>query len=336
VTVQICGAAAVSDHGSGWRGLGVALTSGAPLPGIPDEPLANPQARRAAKMMSRGAHLAAHCLHALVGDAGWQACSDVGYFLGVGASGGSLADLTAMLDATFDATLAPEFTLARFGEAGLAACNPLLAFQLMNNFTLCHGAIVEGIGGPNSALFSRGAGTTAALIEAVHAIREGTCTRAIAGGADSAIHPVTRAELARDGFVARGLVPGEGAALVALTAGPGACTVLGAAIASGQGRPFGEAIDEAVAGLAVEAVDTIVVVPWGPPAADALRSWASRLPGATILDVSRGLGDALAASPALGWVAALDLIVAGRARRALVVAAGTDGDVGAVLLGAAA
>ena len=89
------------------------------------------------------------------------------------------------------------FSLARFGEHGLGACNPLLAFQLMNNFTMCHGAILEGVGGPNGALFSRGAGTTAALIQAVHAIRQEDCDHAVAGGADSATHPVTRAELAR-------------------------------------------------------------------------------------------------------------------------------------------
>jgi len=330
--VAICGAAAVSAYGAGWRGLGVALANGTRLPGMPDEePLTNPRAR---KMMSRGAYLAAHCLHALVHDAGWDGGerTDVGYYLGVGASGGSLADLTAMLEVS----LVPELSLARFGDAGLAACNPLLAFQLMNNFTLCHGAILDGIGGPNGALFSRGAGTTAALIEAIHAIREGACERAIAGGADSATHPVTRAELAREGFVERGLVASEGAALVALTSGPGHCTVWGAAIASGQGRPLAAALAEASSGMALDAVDAILLVPWGPPAADALRMWAGGLAAARVIDVSLGLGDSLAASPALGWVAALDLIAAGGARRVLVLSAGTDGDVGVVLLGAAA
>jgi 3-oxoacyl-(acyl-carrier-protein) synthase len=169
-----------------------------------EEPLANPRAR---KMMSRGACLAA-AARALVREVGCGLRDEVGYFLGVGASGGSLDDVIALLD---ESIADGAFSLVRFGEHGLGACNPLLAFQLMNNFTMCHGAILEGIGGPNAALFSRGAGTTAALIEAVHAIAGGDCEHAIAGGADCALHPVTRAELARDGFVERGLVPAEGA-----------------------------------------------------------------------------------------------------------------------------
>ncbi len=341
--VSIAGAAALSPFGEGWRGLGRALAAGEPLPGMPPEqPLASAKAR---KMMSRGAYLAARCLGRLLREVGWSADerAAAGYFLGVGASGGALDDVIALLDASLaDGAFSP----ARFGEQGLAACNPLLAFQLMNNFAMCHGAILEGVGGPNGALFSRGAGTTAALIEAVHAIRAADCEHAVAGGADSAIHPVTRAELARDGFVARGLVPAEGGGLVALAAGAGGLAVIeGCGIASGDGAaaapgeavrpPATAAIDEAVAatGARGDGADLVVLAPWGPPAGDALRGWASAAtPRAIVVDVSAGLGDALAASPALAWIAALDLLAGGHARRALVLGAGTDGDVGAVVL----
>jgi 3-oxoacyl-(acyl-carrier-protein) synthase len=357
--VAIVGAAALSSYGEGWRGLGRALAAGArpPAAGIhAEDPDAEPAARRKArKMMSRGAYLAARCLGRLLGEVAWTAAERerAGYFLGVGASGGSLDDVIALLDASI---ADGAFSLARFGEQGLAACNPLLAFQLMNNFTLCHGAILEGIGGPNGAIFSRGAGTTAALIEAVHAIAEGECERAVAGGADSAIHPVTRAELQRDGFLARGLVPAEGGGLVALAAAEGGggepaglAVIEGLAIASGAGGdaaaagagvspPDAAAIDEAVAaamamsGRRTEDVDCLVLAPWGPPAGEALRAWAATAaPGAGVVDISAGFGDALAATPALAWIATLDLIVAQRARRALVLAAGTDGDVGAAL-----
>ena len=213
--VAVVGAAALAGHGSGWRGLGEAIANGIRLDAMPDEqPLANPRAR---KMMSRGAYLAAHCLHDLVTEVGWDAATRerAGYYLGVGASGGSLADVTALLDASI---VDHEFSTVAFGERGLAACNPLLAFQLMNNFTLAHGAIFEGLGGPNGALFSRGSGTTAALVEAFHAIASCECDHAVAGGADSATHPVTRAELAREGFLERGLRPSEGSALLALSA----------------------------------------------------------------------------------------------------------------------
>jgi len=355
----VIAAAAISPWGTGWRGLGQVLAAsaampGAPgvpaeLPGVPTElPLASPKAR---KMMSRGACLAASCLGELLRGVAWRR-AECGYFLGVGASGGSLEDVIALLAASI---ADGAFSLERFGDRGLAACNPLLAFQLMNNFTMCHGAILEGIGGPNAALFSRGAGTTAALIEAVHAIAGGDCEQAIAGGADCALHPVTRAELARDGFVARGLVPAEGAALVALgAAGPPGATVVpgapgggssaappiavieGCAIASGDARPLADAIDEAVSrareGETLGEVDLVVIAPWGPPVAAELRAWTgANAANAAVID-SSSLGDALAASPALAWVAALDLLAAGRARRALVLGAGTDGDVGAVVL----
>ena len=334
--VAVVGASAISAFGNGWRGLGEAIVEARTLPGVPAEPAPDrsPLAR-ARKMMSRGAYLAASCLGELVrGLAGRPAAC--GYFLGVGASGGSLDDVIALLRESFADGV---FSLERFGDRGLAACNPLLAFQLMNNFTLCHGAILEAIGGPNGALFSRGAGTTAALIEAVQAIVDDDCACAIAGGADSAIHPVTRAELARDRFVARGLVPAEGAGLVALeletTDASPIGFVDGCAIASGHGRALCDATSEATerATLDVAGVDLIVTAAWGPPAAVELERWATaHVPAARVVDATARLGDALAASPALAWIAALDLLVAGRAERALVLNAGTDGDVGAVAL----
>jgi len=295
--------------------VGAAALSGRGSDPIDDAPLANPKTQ---KMMSRGAYLAARCLHDLLAKLDWADRAAVGYYLGVGASGGSLDDVTALLDASI---ADHEFSVARFGDRGLAACNPMLAFQLMNNFTMAHGAILEGLGGPNGALFSRGAGTTAALVEAVHAVASGDCDRAIAGGADSATHPVTRAELARDGFVARGLVPAEGAALVALAAadGPGVI-VEHASIANGEVPPD----------LDVE-VDAVVIAPWGPPAGDVLAAWArDRYRDAKVVDVSRTLGDALAASHALAWVAALELL--DTMPSAMIVGAGTDGDTGTVVL----
>jgi hypothetical protein len=340
--VAVAGAGAISAYGAGWHGLGSAMLAGEPpREGVMDSPqggasqsdekLGNPRAR---KMMSRSAYLAALCLRQLLQDVGWhEGRARIGYYLGVGASGGSMADFTAMLRASI---VDSRFSLKRFGEQGLAACNPLLAFQLMNNFALCHGAILEGVGGPNSAFFSRGTGTTAALIEAVQAIRDGECERAVAGGADSAHHPVTEAELARGGYVAQGLVPAEGAALLALTAGDlGVGLIEGCAVVSSHGRSPAEAVSEVMHHAApdLSGVDLLVIAPWGPPARDELSACLKRdVPSATLLDVSATLGDALAASPALAWVAALDLIHQQRARRALVLNAGIDGDLSAVVL----
>lgn len=334
--VAIVGASALSAFGAGARGLSRALTEGAVLPGLPAEtPL---QAPRARKMMSRSAYLAARCLADLLasldGAAAWTAPrADIGYFLGVGASGGSLDDVTALLAASIGDD---GFSLARFGDRGLAACNPLLAFQLMNNFTMCHGAILEELGGPNSAVFSRGAGTIAALAEAVAAVRGGACACAVAGGADEATHPVTVAELGRDGLLARGLHPADGAGLVALAAATGAddVVVLGCAHASGRDRGIADAFDDALAragATELAAIDRVVIAPWGPPAADALRSFvAARFPAATILETSL-LGEALAATAALAVVTAADALRDAVGRIA-VLTLGVDGDPGVVLL----
>lgn len=338
--VAVVGAAAICEAGTGWRGLGegaLVVSSGTyvTLPGMPaEEPLSNPKAR---KMMSRGAYLAARCLADVMTDVSWRR-ANVGYFLGVGASGGSLDDVTSLLDASI---VDGELSLERFGGAGLAACNPLLAFQLMNNFTLCHGAILEGIGGPNAALFSRGTGTTAALIEAIWAINDRDCDHALVGGADSATHPVTHAELEREGFVERGQRPAEGAALIALGDGTtGARTmgiIEGAAIVHGQSeRSFEEclaATDPMAASL--RPIDFVVIASWGPPSGDAVRTWArariqQHVPNAHVVDIADMLGDTLAAGPALGWVVALDALVAGHGTHALIVGVGVDGDTGMV------
>ena len=308
--IAITHTAALSRFGEGTRGLAGALATAAPLPGLPaEQPLANPRAR---KMMSRAAYLAARCLTNLLHETAWVDRDRIGYFLGVGASGGSPGDITGLL------------------ERGVAACNPLLAFQLMNNFAMCHGAILEGVGGPNAALFSRGAGTIAAIGEAVHAIRSCDCDHAIAGGADEGSHPVTVAELTRDGFIARGLAPADGAALIALAAVSHAEAVLveGCAHASGRGGSIGDAL--ARAGAPSNVTD-VVIAPWGPPAADALRSFvAARFPAAAVLDTSP-LGESLAASAALAVCAAVDLLTT-RPGRAAVLSLGVDGDPGVVIL----
>ena len=282
----------------------------------PETPLANPRAR---KMMSRAAYLAARCLADLLRDTGW-AHEPLGYYLGVGASGGSLDDFMALLA---ESVVDGAFSLPRFGDRGLAACNPLLAFQLMNNFTLCHGAILEGVGGPNGALFSRGAGTVAAIAEAVHAIASGECARAITGGADAPTHPATLAELAREGFVARGLRVSDGAGLLALEASATGTRIARCAIASGRGRPIHEALDEITRGL--DRIDLVVVAPWGPPADDALRSFATRYAAPVVATDT----ECLAATAALAVIAAAARLDRGRA---LVLTLGIDGDPGAILL----
>jgi len=302
---------------------------------VADHDLVDGPPPRVRKMMTRSALLAAVGLRELAAEVG-RPLGDAGFFLGVGASAVPIADVIPLLAASIPA--APDaagFSLARFGQAGLNACNPLLAFQLMNNFTLCHAAIQEGVGGPSGAFFSRGGGTATALFEAQEAIARGDCAVAIAGAADSALHPVTWAELVRDGHAADGLAPAEGCALLALSDhGPGiasldACQHIGA----GGGAP---ALGSAALGVLggwpgrSSVAPAVVIAPWGEPARGALRDATERaLPRAPVLDLSMAIGDALAASPALAWVAAVDLIAAKLASHVAVLSAGVDGALGA-------
>ncbi|HEX8820555.1 MAG TPA: beta-ketoacyl synthase N-terminal-like domain-containing protein [Archangium sp.] len=340
--VAIVGAAAVSTFGLGWRGLGGAVVAGKPLrstlhalaathPGVEAAevptlaPTQDAGDGRQRKLMSRGARLAAVVMREALREARWsQGREDIGAFLGVGASGGAMDELTAMLQASIEGGT---LSLERFGGEGLAACNPLFAFQLMNNFTLCHGSILEGVGGPNGAFFSRGGGTVRALREAVATVATGECERALAGGADSALHPVTWAELGREGFATRGLVPGEGAGLLAISSRPEdtalawleRCEVLpedglSRGLAGSHGR-----------------VDAVLTAAWGPGRAGELGDEAARL-GVPVSDTVRVLGETLAASPALAWAAAVDLLAEGRARRVLVLSLGVDGELGLVEL----
>jgi hypothetical protein len=358
--VAVASVGAVSGLGFEWRGLGAALAESAfsfgeaaalkaSHPGaLASEVPAIPAAfdagdARQHKLMARGARLAAVAARrALAGTTLAGARDGVGYYLGVGASGGAMSDLLAVIQASLDGD---HISIAKLGDKGLSATNPVATFQLLNNFMMCHSAILEGTGGPNGTFFSRGAGTVLALMEAVCAISEGDCLGALAGGADSALHPVTWAELLREGYAERGLVPGEGACVLALAPATDAeapiayidhCSIHWA---GGPASPLDlSGLLEGIQSFTDSAspqprVDLVVLAPWGDRAREALRAFArSSFPEAPMLDSTARLGDALAATPALAWAAALDQIACGAARRALVLSAGIDGQVGAVVL----
>jgi hypothetical protein len=351
--VAVAGVGAVSAYGLAWRGLGRAVGSkalspaparelAATHPGVlafevpPIPPADDAGDARARKAMSRPARFAAIALRQALDGAGFRDGREgIGYFLGVGASGGPIGEMEAMMRASLDAQGA--VSLARLGAEGLQASNPLFTFHVLNNFSLCHGAILEGVQGPNAALFSRGGGTVSALVEAMAAIAAGDCDRAVAGGADTALHPVTWSELSRDGHAVA--APGEGAGLLALEradAGTGA-TPLGfvesVALVPGRRRDPGEVLAAAARDATRRPVDRVLIAPSDDAKRERLgRFAAATFPGALVDDVTAVLGEALAATPALGWVAAMDRLACGDARRIVVVSAGVDGDVGVVTL----
>ncbi len=328
--VGIEAVAAASAFGTQWRGLsgargllrpttlladvapGLLTAEVAALPALRVEP-------RQLRLMSRAARLAVFAASQAVLEAGWTTTDGAGFFLGVGASGGDLQELSAMLAVSLeDGRVSPD----RLGRAGLLASSPLSIFQVMSHYTLCHPAIALGTDGPNGAFFSRGGGTVVALIEAVYALQEGDCERALVGGADSALHPVAYAEFVRDGALSDGLVLAEGAALLALCRNPARPLALVEQVTLGS-EP----------GPVEGPLDVIVTSAWGRAPVERLRAWAAREhPGVQHLELGPVLGDALAAAPALAWAAALDALLAGGGRRALVVTAGLDGAVGQVVL----
>jgi 3-oxoacyl-(acyl-carrier-protein) synthase len=302
--VYVVGAAALTPFGAGWRGLAARLAAGERPPhhAVPPlEPGDEPCEPRHRKMMSRAAYLAAAVVKMALGDpavaATGVAPGDIGCFLGVGASGGDMNELEAMLRASVvDGTV----ELPRFGDAGLRAANPLFAFQLMNNFTLCHAAILAGLEGPNAAFFSRGAGTVTALREAAFAAAGGDAPLVLAGGADSAFHPVTALELAGPGA----FPPSEGAAVLALA---GQSTAATAATAATDATPVRLEVAEARAGAPTLRQSTPETI---------------QLNGA---DVDVALGQTLAAAPALAWAVALDLLRSRPRGRVCVQTTGLDG-----------
>jgi hypothetical protein len=336
--VAVVGAAAVSAWGFGWRGLGKAMLAGkrfatpceelggvlaAQVPALSAKQDVEP---RQLKLMSRGARLSCATARQLFQDTPELIRRGTGFFLGVGASGGHMEELEEMLGESFSEG---QFDLARFGNEGLGACNPLFAFQLMNNYTLCHAAIREALRGPNAALFSRGAGTVLALEEARYAVASGDCETALGGGADSALHPVTWAELRLGGD--GDAVPGEGAALLALAAGGAArplallerCEVF----PGRQGLAL--ALESARAALR-ELRPQMIVLAAAPKQSGAARELAATVCPGAVLEASAIFGETLAASGALATVAALDLLQDVEVHRAAVLVLGPDGDVGLV------
>jgi hypothetical protein len=79
--------------------------------------------------------------------------------------------------------------------------------------------------------------------------------------------------------------------------------------------------------LGVARADRWVLAACGPEAEEVLRGLAPARP----LSVAP-LGHSLAALPALGWAAALDLVASGAAGRVTVLSLGVDGDLGVVEL----
>ena len=339
--VAVIGAGCASPAGFAPGMLGAALSAGAPLlapshalgsthPGVvggevPAIPASHEVGdRKLHRLMSRGARLGSIAARSALEHAGLDADArdQAAWFCGVGTSGSVPAEIEAVVRASLDDGQA--WSDRRMCERGLKVFHPLRTFALMPNMTLCHSAIAFGVRGPSAAVFSRGAGTVDALTLAACAIADGDSPTAIAGGADTALDCLTWAELVREAHVERGLVPGEGAGAIVLarSAAHALAWVTGAAI-----RTAGTDLPRAVRELLDEvgAAETYVLAAWG-----VLAEVARAVIGdARILDQCALIGDALAATPALAWCAALDLVRVGH-RSVVALSAGVDGRIAGV------
>ena len=152
------------------------------------DPAAVVAQRKSLKLMNRAAQLAVAAARALPVPA--RDRERAGLFLGVGMSGGEIAQLAGLLDESLDGG---EVDLAKMGANGLARLNPLLSFHVLNNMPLCHVSIELGLGGPHGAIYAAGAEALDAFAAAADALAAGEAPWAIAGGADAPLDTVTLA-----------------------------------------------------------------------------------------------------------------------------------------------
>jgi hypothetical protein len=339
----VVGVSAVSAFGFGWRGLGRALLGRALAPRpcatlershpgtwaseVPPVPAADEVSdAKTRRLMSRAAHLAALAMKRALADAGWDGGRDeVGCFLGVGASGGPMEELLAILRAS---VVGGKVDPARFCREGLASAHPLLAFHLLSNYILCHGSIATGVGGPNRAFYSRGTGTVTAVAEACWRWPKATARA----------RPRRRRGLGPAPGLVRGAAPGRLHRARVRAGGR-----------RGAARPRAPA-DTALAwidGCAVDRdLDSLLrrlAPPRRPRHPGSLGPARPRIaergprrrpprppnPRARPVPVA---GRPARGGPALACAAAVDLLVSGTATQALVLCAGVDGAFGGVVL----
>ncbi|MCO5123773.1 MAG: beta-ketoacyl-[acyl-carrier-protein] synthase family protein [Rhizobacter sp.] len=195
--------------------------------------------------------------------------------------------------------------LKAFGEKLLDTVNPMWLLRTLPNNVLGHIGIRHGLKGPNACITNHSIGGLLAVVEAMEALRNGECDRAVAVGHDAPIEPQMLLYYHRVGLAAsEALRPfdarhdgsqfGEGAAALVLeteaSAAARGATVIGEVLGGGsvseaEGlfsiREDGDGVARAVeaaladAGLRPEDVGMIVAHGNGTPQSD--RSEAAAL-----------------------------------------------------------
>jgi 3-oxoacyl-[acyl-carrier-protein] synthase II len=264
---------------------------------------------------------------------------DLGLHVGIGMTSSELSDLERLVRASVDDE--GRLSLARVGERGLRATNPLVSFRILSNMPLCHVALALGIRGPNASFHSLGGETLSALAAARDDVLEGRVRAALWGGVDAQVDPAGVLSLSRKGLLApcdgspesasrpfdaagRGRVIAEGAAFAVLEREDAArargarvlATLESVALARGRGAGLAasplEPIERALAGASA---DVVFASAAGDPDGDAREAEALGRAGlsAPVLSTRGALGDALAAGPAIDLAIAVAALERGLA-----------------------
>ncbi|MCA9539003.1 MAG: hypothetical protein KC620_08940, partial [Myxococcales bacterium] len=175
--------------------------------------------RKDLKLMARANRLAVAAACLACEDAGldFAALCDAALMLGVGREPGSLDDILPALSRSHDEH--GRVDLGRLVAEGMGCMNPLSSLKTLPNMSLAHVAIRLGAMGPSQTRCAGPDAGLAAVLEAVHALREGRAPLAIAGATDhrtSFTDRLTAARLAEAGEGDAEAPVAEGAALLVL------------------------------------------------------------------------------------------------------------------------
>ena len=191
------------------------------------------------------------------------------------------------------------FDMVRFGQEGQGLLNPLWLVKGLSNNVLAFVARYRTITGPNDNFMAGAVGGFHALDAAVGELEAGRADRALAGTSDSLVTIEDSLAFARDGALAAGLVPSQGAGFALLTPGePGDFGIL--AVGTGFHAGRAEAPWQLPPGTS-EALDALAQETRGD-LVPALRIRGPRLADAGDIDLWTPLGDPGAA--ASGWMLA--------------------------------
>jgi len=154
--------------------------------------------------------------------------------VGINVGAGMIScDLVELAPAVGTSTTDGRFDLGKWGKQGLEQITPLWLLKYLPNMLACHISIIHDIQGPSNTITCAEASAHLAIGEAAQVIARGDADVALAGGAETKIHPLLlirqfllhRVAVGKDNpeaacrpfdAEAQGSVHGEGAGMVVL------------------------------------------------------------------------------------------------------------------------